>query len=107
MRIENPKVTLADDARIGVKEDIRSGFLDWLNDYSMSGDDGEIYRVGGTILSLHKEQMDIVIIGMAKGKGKAHDALFLDVLKHKLLSVSQMCNRGYGVIYRAQYCEIR
>ena len=72
MRIENPKVTLADDARIGVMEDIRSGFLDWLNDYSMIGDDGEIYNVGGTILSLHQEQMDIVSVGMSKGKGKAH-----------------------------------
>ncbi len=33
MKIANPNVTLADDARIGVKEEVRSGFLDWLNDY--------------------------------------------------------------------------
>ena len=31
MKINNPKVTLADDARVGVKEELRSGFLDWLH----------------------------------------------------------------------------
>ena len=31
MRIDNPKVTLADEARNGVKEEVRSGFLDWFN----------------------------------------------------------------------------
>jgi len=30
MKINNPKVTLADDARIGVNEEVRQGFLDWL-----------------------------------------------------------------------------
>lgn len=30
MKIENPKVTLADEARNGVVEEVRSGFLDWL-----------------------------------------------------------------------------
>lgn len=72
MKIDNPKVTLADEARIGVQETVRSGFLDWLNDYSMIGDDGEIYNVGGSILSLHQEQLDIVHIGMSKGRGRAH-----------------------------------
>lgn len=72
MKIQNPKVTLADDARIGVEEAVRSGFLDWLNDYTMLGDDGESYNVGGSILSLHQEQLDVVHIGMSKGKGRAH-----------------------------------
>ena len=72
MKIANPNVTLADDARIGVKEEVRSGFLDWLNDYSMIGDDGELYSVGGSILSMHQEQLDLVVVNMAKGRGRAH-----------------------------------
>lgn len=43
MKIENPHVTLADDARAGVEEQVRSGFLDWLHQCSVTGDDGELY----------------------------------------------------------------
>ena len=39
MKINNPKVTLADDARVGVKE---------------------LYSLGGSILSMHLKQMDLV-----------------------------------------------
>ena len=60
MKINNPKVTLADDARVGVNEELRSGFLDWLHQFSVIGDDGELYSLGGSILSMHLEQMDLV-----------------------------------------------
>lgn len=69
MKIENPKVTLADEARNGVKEEVRSGFLDWLMEFNVEGDDGEIYALGGSILSLALEKMDLVNICYAKGKG--------------------------------------
>ena len=69
MKINNPKVTLADEARTGVKEELRSGFLDWLHQFSVIGDDGELYSLGGSILSMHLEQMDLVSITIAKGKG--------------------------------------
>lgn len=69
MKINNPKVTLADEARVGVKEELRSGFLDWLHQFSVIGDDGELYSLGGSILSMHLEQMDLVSITIAKGKG--------------------------------------
>ena len=49
MRIDNPKVTLADEARNGVKEEVRSGFLDWLYEFNVEGDDGELYAFGGSI----------------------------------------------------------
>ena len=39
MKINNPKVTLADESRAGVKE---------------------LYSLGGSILSMHLEQMDLV-----------------------------------------------
>ncbi|MCJ2188807.1 hypothetical protein [Novosphingobium beihaiensis] len=69
MKIENPTVTLDDEARAGVEEDVRSGFLDWLFQFSVTDGDGEIYSVGGSILSLALENMDIVSINCAKGKG--------------------------------------
>ncbi|MGN0521259.1 MAG: hypothetical protein ACI4IQ_01330 [Eubacterium sp.] len=69
MKIENPEVTLADEARSGVKEEIRSGFLDWLHTFSVTGDDGEAYILGGSILSMAREQLDVVSITYMKGSG--------------------------------------
>ncbi len=69
MKIDNPFVTLADDARIGVEEEIRSGFLDWLMSFSVTGDDGENYTLGGAILSMHLEKLDVVSINISKDKG--------------------------------------
>lgn len=71
MKIDNPKVTLADEARNGVEEDVRSGFLDWLFQFSVDGDDGEQYAVGGSILSLALEKIDLVTMNWTKGKGSA------------------------------------
>ncbi len=67
---QNPQVTLEDEARNGVKEDVRSGFLDWLFEFNVTGDDGELYSVGGSILSLALEKIDIATINFAKGKGE-------------------------------------
>ena len=35
------------------------------------------------------------------GRGKAQDVLFVDGLKANLLSVSQMCDKGCEVLFRA------
>lgn len=69
MKINNPAVTLADEARNGVKEDVRSGFLDWLFQFSVTGDDGELYSIGGSILSMALEKLDVVSFTCARGKG--------------------------------------
>lgn len=69
MKINNPKVTLADEARKGVEEEVRSGFLDWLFQFSVTGDDGEHYSIGGSILSLALEKKDIVSFNWTKGSG--------------------------------------
>ncbi len=69
MKIESPFVTLADDARIGVEEEVRSGFLDWLMTFSVTGDDGEDYTLGGSILSMHLEQLDAVSLTVTRDKG--------------------------------------
>lgn len=69
MKIDHPKVTLADEARAGVQEEVRSGFLDWLFEFNVEGDDGELYALGGSILSMNLEKMDLVTLSYSKGKG--------------------------------------
>ena len=41
------------------------------------------------------------------GRGKAQEVLFVDGLKANLLSVSQMCDKGCEVLFRAQDCVVR
>ena len=36
-----------------------------------------------------------------------HDVLYVKGLKHNLLSISQLCDRGYQVTFRTNTCEIR
>lgn len=71
MKIENPKVMLSDEARNGVREEVRSGFLDWLFEFNVMGDDGEQYALGGSILSMALEKIDLVTMCYAKGTGTA------------------------------------
>ena len=35
-----------------------------------------------------------------------HDVLYVEGLKHKLLSISQLCDKGYQVIFKTNSCEI-
>ncbi|MGN1345023.1 MAG: hypothetical protein ACI4U3_10595 [Traorella sp.] len=69
MKISNPKVTIEDEARIGVDENCNCGFLDWLFEFNVKGDDGELYALGGSILSMNLEQLDLVSLNYSKGKG--------------------------------------
>lgn len=43
---------------------------------------------------------------LKNGRGKGQYVLFVDGLKHNLLSVSHMCDKGCDVIFRAKDCEI-
>jgi len=47
------------------------------------------------------------IVSLSNGKGKAQDVLFVDGLKHNLLSVSQMCDKGCEVLFTAKDCKIK
>jgi hypothetical protein len=40
------------------------------------------------------------------GKGKSHDVLLVDGMKHNLLSVSQMCDIGCEVVFTSKDCKI-
>lgn len=85
MKIDNPQVTLADDARTTAGNSgsfaengfiLRTGasgngFLDWLHQFSLTGEDGKLYSVGGAILSMEREGLDVVTLTVAEGKGRA------------------------------------
>ena len=44
---------------------------------------------------------------LLKEKVKAGNAMYVDGLKHNLLSVSQMCDQGNEVIFRSNGCIVR
>lgn len=46
-------------------------------------------------------------VSLNNGRGKAQDVLFVEGLKHNLLSISEMCDKCSDVIFRAQDCEVR
>lgn len=54
-------------ARIGDKEDIRNGFLGWLLRFNVVGDDGGHYSLGGPILPLAEEKLDLVQMDLTTG----------------------------------------
>jgi hypothetical protein len=41
-----------------------------------------------------------------KGKTKAHNVLYVDGLKHNLLSVSQMCDQGHNALLHSRGCKV-
>jgi transposase InsO family protein len=47
------------------------------------------------------------MVSLRNGKGKAQDVLLVDGLKHNLLSVSQMCDRGCEVLFTSKDCKIK
>jgi hypothetical protein len=46
------------------------------------------------------------MVSLSNGKGKAQDVLLVDGLKHNLLSVSQMCDRGCIVFFTSKDYKI-
>jgi hypothetical protein len=47
------------------------------------------------------------LVSLSNGRRKAQDVLFFDGLKHKLLSVSQICDRECEVTFTAKNCKIK
>lgn len=94
MKIGNPKVTLDDEARAGVKEGVRQGFLDWLFRFQVAGDDGGFYSLGGSILSLTKEKTDVVTFSWTKGEGVVRQ------LPYSIYKVAEFPKPGLETILR-------
>jgi hypothetical protein len=47
------------------------------------------------------------MVSLSNGKGKSQDVLFVDGLKHNLLSVSQVCDKGCEVVFTSKDCKIK
>jgi hypothetical protein len=47
------------------------------------------------------------MVSLINGKGKAQDVLLVDGLKYNLLSVSQMCDKVFEVVFTSKYCKIK
>ena len=47
------------------------------------------------------------MVSLSNGKEKDQDVLFIEGLKHNLLSVSQVYNRGCEVIFTSKDCRIK
>jgi hypothetical protein len=47
------------------------------------------------------------MVSLSNGKGKAQDVLHVDGLKHNLLSVIQMCDKGFEVVFTSKDCKIK
>jgi hypothetical protein len=47
------------------------------------------------------------MISLSNGKGKAQDVLFVYVMKHNLLSVSQVCEKGCKFVFTSKDCKIQ
>jgi hypothetical protein len=46
-------------------------------------------------------------ISLGNGNIKTYNVLYVEGLKHNLLSVSQMCDQGYNLTFHSKVCEIR
>ena len=47
------------------------------------------------------------MVKLSNGKGKSQDVLFVDGLKHNILSVSQVCDKGCEVVFTSKDCKIK
>ena len=47
------------------------------------------------------------MVSLSNGKGKDQDVLFVEGLKHNLLSVSQVCDRGCEVVFTSKDYRIK
>jgi hypothetical protein len=47
------------------------------------------------------------MVSLSNGKGKAQYVLFVDGLKHNLLSVSQVCDKVCKFFFTSKYCKIQ
>jgi hypothetical protein len=89
--------------------------------YIDSGCSKHMTRDKGKFLSLSESKSGTVTFGndapgkikgkgmvsLSNGKGKAQDFLLVNGLKHNLLSVSQMCDRGCEVLFMSKDCKIK
>ena len=47
------------------------------------------------------------MVKLSNGKGRSQDVMFVDGLKHNLISVSRVCDKGCEVMFTSKYCKIK
>lgn len=47
------------------------------------------------------------VVSLSNGRGKAKNVLYVGGLMYNMLSVSQMSDQGYDVIFKAKNCHIK
>jgi hypothetical protein len=47
------------------------------------------------------------MVSLSNGKGKDQDVFFVEGLKHNLLSVNQVCDRGCKLVFTSKDCKIQ
>ena len=66
-------------------------------------------KIGNVILENDEpgKIKDRGMVSLSNGKGDAQDVLPVDGLKHNLLNVSQMCDRGCKAVVNSKDCKIK
>ena len=57
---------------------------------------------GNNVSAIIRGKGIVVLDEDKKGKTKAHNVMYVDYLKHNLLSVSQMCDQGQTVLFHSR-----
>ena len=80
----------------------------------MTGDKQKFTKIqdydGGSVKFGNNDGAQIVgrgIVSISDNKIRSEDVLYVEGLKHNLLSVSQICDRGHEVIFKKQGCKVR
>ena len=80
----------------------------------MTGDKTQLNNLnnlnGGTVKFGNNDDAQIVgkgCVSLNGGKILCNNVLYIDVLKHNLLSVSQLCKEGNNVIFSNKGCVVR
>ena len=65
----------------------------------LSKEKGGIVTFGNNAPAWIRGKWIVVLYEDKKGKTKEKNVLYVDCLKHNLLSVSQMCDQGHNVLF--------
>ena len=47
------------------------------------------------------------MVSLGNKKAKVENVLFVEIMKHKLLNISQMCYQGHTLTFDSRKCKIR
>lgn len=98
--------------QLHAKVEPRSWIIDFICSNHMMGDKDDpitLEKYDGGSIKFTKEKSTLICgIGISiDGKKKIDGVYYVEDLRHGLLSVSQMCNRGYEIVFIDTKCMIK